>query len=152
VLPITIRSSTAADVLKVLYVVEQTKIIRHKVSQSYPFMNNYILSTFLHAAGVSDNEELFQYVVYDQEKSNGPKQRINLDDENHKSTGIYTPPTSITIHLSKIDIPELRPRLTADKSREKVKGGRYEVGKGHGQERELTKEKERKEKDKKKRK
>lgn len=38
---------------------------------------------------------------------------INLDDNSGKGKNKeYIPPTSLTVHLSKIDIPELRPRGT----------------------------------------
>jgi hypothetical protein len=78
----------------------------------------------------SDDDELYQYVVYDQEKSKGPK-RINLDDPKNKPTANYVPPTNLTIHLSKIDMPELKPRSVSSsiphkstkesKSKERVK-------------------------------
>lgn len=64
-------------------------------------------------AGVA--EELHQYVSYDtaQTKTQGPR-RINLNDPDPKgknpSKDGYTPPESLLIHLSKIDMPELRPR------------------------------------------
>ncbi|KAI0819584.1 hypothetical protein BC628DRAFT_1401730 [Trametes gibbosa] len=96
---VTVRSATAAQVPKVLRVVEETKRLRHK-------------------SGVADDEELYQYVIYDtlndSSKRKGPK-RINLDDPNSKTKGKeltkYAPPTSLTVHLSKIDMPELQPRL-----------------------------------------
>lgn len=61
--------------------------------------------------GLDEEQELSQYVIYDTEKK-GPK-RINLNDPSPSHMS-YSPPTSLKIHLSKIDIPELRPR--ADKS------------------------------------
>ncbi|KAG6910197.1 hypothetical protein DXG01_012332 [Tephrocybe rancida] len=51
-----------------------------------------------------------QYVLYDTEKKKGPR-RIKLDD-NVKPATTYTPPTSLTVHLSKIDMPELQPKPT----------------------------------------
>ncbi|KAI0351868.1 hypothetical protein OH77DRAFT_1438977 [Trametes cingulata] len=85
---------------KVLRVVEETKRLRHK-------------------SGVAEDEELHQYVIYDTHqgspKSKGPK-RINLDDPDPKSKGKdkakYAPPTSLTVHLSKIDMPELQPKVS----------------------------------------
>ncbi|KAG6857431.1 hypothetical protein H0H87_003498 [Tephrocybe sp. NHM501043] len=89
---VTIRSAAAEQVPKVLQVVEQTKRIRHK-------------------AGLSDEAELHQYVAYDTaDKKKGPR-RIKLDDD-VKPTTTYTPPTSLTVHLSKIDMPELQPKPT----------------------------------------
>ncbi|KAJ7497073.1 hypothetical protein FB451DRAFT_1209976 [Mycena latifolia] len=85
---VTILSAGAEQVPKVLQVVEQTKRIRHK-------------------AGLE--EELHQYVLYDTQKQKGPK-RINLDDtDNSKSK--YAPPESLTVHLSKIAMPELQPKV-----------------------------------------
>lgn len=80
---------------KVLQVVEQTKRVRHK-------------------AGVSDEEGLHQYVLYEGSPAlKGPK-RINLDGGAVKGKGKasvdYTPPTSLTVHLSKIPMPELQPK------------------------------------------
>ncbi|KAH8103811.1 hypothetical protein BXZ70DRAFT_922806 [Cristinia sonorae] len=86
---ITLRSFSAQQVPKVLAVVEQMKRIRHK-------------------AGIAETDPLFQYVVYDTPKPKGPK-RINLDDAPPKKG--YTPPTSLSVHLSKIDMPELQPRV-----------------------------------------
>jgi len=70
-------------------VVEQTKRIRHK-------------------AGLE--EELHQYVLYDTQERKGPK-RINLDDTTDKSKNKYVPPENLTVHLSKIAMPELQPRV-----------------------------------------
>ncbi|KAL1743221.1 hypothetical protein HDZ31DRAFT_74988 [Schizophyllum fasciatum] len=88
---ITVRSSDAQHVPKVLQVVEETKRIRHK-------------------AGIYDEDELHQYVVYDAVKSKGPR-RINLDDDSDGRTK-YTPPNSLSVHLSKIPMPELQPKLS----------------------------------------
>ena len=50
-------------------------------------------------------------MVYDAPtgKTKGPK-RINLDDPAPTGAKGYKPPSSLTIHLSKIDMPELRPK------------------------------------------
>ncbi|KAJ6602179.1 hypothetical protein B0H10DRAFT_2167356 [Mycena sp. CBHHK59/15] len=85
---VTILSAEAEQVPKVLQVVEETKRIRHK-------------------AGLED--ELHQYVLYDTQVRKGPK-RINLDDTD-KSKNKYTPPESLTVHLSKIAMPELQPKV-----------------------------------------
>ncbi|THG93284.1 hypothetical protein EW026_g7917 [Hermanssonia centrifuga] len=94
---ITIRSASASEVPKVLQVVEHTKRLRHK-------------------AGLDEEQELYQYVLYNTDKAKGPR-RINLDDR--APTKEYTPPTSLKIHLSKIPVPELRPKaeITPTKSR-----------------------------------
>ncbi|KAJ7755750.1 hypothetical protein DFH07DRAFT_821706 [Mycena maculata] len=92
---VTILSAGADQVPKVLQVVEETKRIRHK-------------------AGLE--EELHQYVLYDTQVRKGPK-RINLDDTD-KTKNKYTPPESLTVHLSKIAMPELQPQaksVTDDK-------------------------------------
>ncbi|KAN0138061.1 hypothetical protein V8E53_003950 [Lactarius tabidus] len=77
---ITVRSASPADVPRVLQVVDQVKRLRHK-------------------------RELNQYVVYDAQPR--APQRIKLDDP---PANTYTPPTSLTVHLSKIPMPELCPR------------------------------------------
>ncbi|EMD38768.1 hypothetical protein CERSUDRAFT_92805 [Gelatoporia subvermispora B] len=103
---ITVRSATAAEVPKVLRVVEETKRLRYK-------------------SGLAEEEELFQYVLYDTEKSQparkGPR-IIKLDDPEPKgksrsgsSSAAYAPPTSLVVHLSKIDMPDLRPRAETHK-------------------------------------
>ncbi|KAG6329856.1 hypothetical protein ID866_9233 [Astraeus odoratus] len=103
---ISVRSMDAAQVPKVLQVVEETKRIRHKAG----------------------DPELHQYVLYDTDKpgQKGPK-IINLDDAvpNGKSKAKeYTPPRSLIVHLSKIDMPELRPRgaLPAKRRKEGTPG------------------------------
>ena len=59
------------------------------------------------------SEELQQYVIYDAQPR-GPH-RIKLDDP---PANVYTPPTSLTVHLSKIPMPELSPRAVAPKGRQ----------------------------------
>ncbi|TFK39976.1 hypothetical protein BDQ12DRAFT_681557 [Crucibulum laeve] len=95
---ITVKSAEALQVPKVLQVVEETKRIRHR-------------------AGLSDDEELHQYVLYDTvETKKGPK-RIVLDDTADKAKNKYKPPESLAVHLSKISMPELQPKATInDKS------------------------------------
>jgi len=85
---VTILSDGADQVPKVLQVVEETKRIRHK-------------------AGLE--EELHQYVLYDTQVRKGPK-RINLDDTSNVKNK-YAPPESLTVHLSKIPMPELQPQV-----------------------------------------
>ncbi|KAJ7668442.1 hypothetical protein DFH06DRAFT_1181689 [Mycena polygramma] len=85
---VTILSDGPDQVPKVLQVVEEIKRIRHK-------------------AGLE--EELHQYVLYDTQVRKGPK-RINLDDTADKSKNKYAPPESLTVHLSKIPMPELQPQ------------------------------------------
>ncbi|KAF8836205.1 hypothetical protein BDN67DRAFT_877726, partial [Paxillus ammoniavirescens] len=85
---ISVRSSDSVQVPKVLQVVEETKRMRHKAG----------------------DPDLHQYVLHDIEKSaqKGSKV-INLDGDG-KGKNKYTPPTRLVVHLSKIDMPELRPR------------------------------------------
>ncbi|THH13744.1 hypothetical protein EW146_g6498 [Bondarzewia mesenterica] len=98
---ISIHASSAVHVPKVLQVVEETKRIRHK-------------------RGLQSETELHQYVVYDNQPSSsrGGPRRIVLDDPRDKwpGKGNYTPPSSLTIHLSKIPMPELEPRPTPNSS------------------------------------
>ncbi|KAH9926333.1 uncharacterized protein BXZ73DRAFT_103014 [Epithele typhae] len=89
---VSVRSASAAEVPKVLRVVEETKRLRHK-------------------SGIAEDVELHQYVIYETEQSRKGPRRINLNDPDPKRDQ-YAPPTSLTIHLSKIDMPELRPRVT----------------------------------------
>ncbi|KAL6299531.1 hypothetical protein BKA93DRAFT_829811 [Sparassis latifolia] len=93
---ITVRSASPAQVPRVLRVVEETKRLRHK-------------------SGVADEEELHQYVVYDTAPAKGLR-RINLDDPAPATKGkAYVPPTSLMVHLSKIDMPELRPPIETNR-------------------------------------
>jgi len=95
---ITVKSAGAEQVPKVLQVVEEAKRLRYK----------------------NGDGELHQYVLYDTEKPKGPR-RINLDDDNNKGKVNYKPPNSLTVHLSKIDMPELQPKPY---SSEKSSGGK----------------------------
>jgi len=83
---------------------------------------------------MDEEGELHQYVIYEQAKPKGPK-IIKLDDPKGKNAEMenYTPPTSLTVHLSKIDMPELKPRATGQGTPDK---------KGKGKEGEKKKEKE----------
>ena len=65
-------------------------------------------------AGMDEEGELHQYVIYEQEKRKGPKV-IKLDDPKGRNADMekYSPPTSLTVHLSKIDMPELKPRTVS---------------------------------------
>ncbi|KAH9990163.1 hypothetical protein BJV77DRAFT_1061040 [Russula vinacea] len=91
---ITVRSASSADVPKVLQVVEHVKRLRHKRE----------------VATGSLSEELHQYVIYDTQPS-ARLQRIKLDDP----PNAYKPPSSLTVHLSKIPMPELRPHPHGDR-------------------------------------
>ncbi|KAM5544437.1 hypothetical protein V8D89_002097 [Ganoderma adspersum] len=99
---ISIRSASQVQVPKVLKVVEETKRLRYK-------------------AGIAEEEELHQYVIYETDKpQRKPPRRINLDNPDSKKgkmkepdIGRYSPPTSLTVHLSKIDMPELQPKPNA---------------------------------------
>lgn len=66
-------------------------------------------------ASNAGDQDLHQYAVYDTKEGTTPSKGpriINLDDTKGKDKMMreYTPPTSLTIHLSKIDMPELLPR------------------------------------------
>lgn len=94
---ITVASASAEHVPKVLQVVEEAKRLRHKNGQ--------------------DDDELYQYVRYDTERQKGPR-RINLDDDKQNKNQ-YKPPSSLTVHLSKIPMPELQPKAQADERKGK---------------------------------
>ncbi|EIN09411.1 hypothetical protein PUNSTDRAFT_85754 [Punctularia strigosozonata HHB-11173 SS5] len=98
---ISIQSSAAEHVSKVLQVVEETKRLRHKAGEE---------------------AELHQYVVYDAAPAAKGPRRINLDDDKGKGKEKYEPPSRLTVHLSKIPMPELQPKPTlAEKERDKAK-------------------------------
>ena len=59
--------------------------------------------------GLDEDEPLHQYVVYEAGKTKGPR-RINLDDPITNANKPYVPPSSLSVHLSKIDMPELQPK------------------------------------------
>ena len=120
---VTIHSSSAADVPKVLQVVEETKRIRHKRGSHHIKHVPHKASTFYaYHLGLACDTALHQYVIYDRPLASslppraGP-QRIVLDDPQAKSKDApkreYSPPGSLTIHLSKIPMPELQPRSTS---------------------------------------
>ena len=103
---ITVRSASSADVPKVLQVVEHVKRLRHKRGDFLP-LHSFLCSLLIISAEVATgslSEELHQYVIYDTQPSTR-LQRIKLDDP----PNAYTPPSSLTVHLSKIPMPELRP-------------------------------------------
>jgi hypothetical protein len=64
--------------------------------------------------GLDEETELHQYVLYDTEKKKGPR-RINLNDDAEEKAK-YAPPSSLIVHLSKIDMPELMPKTTLSSS------------------------------------
>jgi hypothetical protein len=89
---VVIKSASPEMVPKVLSVVEQTKRIRHK----------------------EGDDDIHQYVSYDQDGKKGPRV-IKLDDDTEGSgrhRKEYQPPMSLSVHLSKIPMPELAPRPT----------------------------------------
>lgn len=102
---ITLRSLTPSCVSKVVQVAEATKRTRYKDS------------------GYDDGEELHQYVdmAFDANagkgmaKGKGPRV-INLDDRPSAPASTYQPPNTLTIHLSKIAMPELEPKTNKPKS------------------------------------
>ncbi|KAG8215004.1 hypothetical protein J3R82DRAFT_8410 [Butyriboletus roseoflavus] len=118
---ISVRSSDSNQVPKVLQVVEETKRLRYKAG----------------------DPDLHQYVLHDAKDGVTPPKGpriINLDD--HDGKGKYTPPTSLTVHLSKIDIPELRPRGTPLDRQQNVTRHDQESGKKKEKERKKAKERE----------
>jgi len=123
---ISVRSETMENVPRVLHVVEEIKRLRHK-------------------AGLDEEGELRQYVIYEQAKpkAKGPK-IIRLDDPKGKGPDVedYTPPTSLTVHLSKIDMPELKPRVNSQPPDKNIVKEWEKKEKGKGKEREREKEKE----------
>ncbi|KAJ3493334.1 hypothetical protein NLJ89_g11041 [Agrocybe chaxingu] len=100
ILFISVKSAEAEQVPKVLQVVEETKRIRYK-------------------AGLSEEEQLHQYVLYDQQEQKKGPRIINLDDQPKNK---YEPPKNLTVHLSKISMPELQPKAHGnDKSTKESK-------------------------------
>jgi hypothetical protein len=98
---ITLRSGGPSEVPKVMQVVDAAKRQRHKL-------------------GVADSQELFQYVVHDAAPPSSPKSPgtgpriIKLDDPSSdpskgKQKDGYAPVEHLTVHLSKIPMPELQP-------------------------------------------
>lgn len=70
-------------------------------------------------SGLSEEQDLHQYVVYDTPTRKGPK-RINLNDPSpNRAMDGYTPPSSLSVHLSKIPMPELQPKASATATPEK---------------------------------
>ncbi|KAH8105550.1 hypothetical protein DFH11DRAFT_1644548 [Phellopilus nigrolimitatus] len=121
---VVLLSSSPATVSKVLQIAHQTKRIRHKAGS---------------------NGELFQYVQYDAvqpEAKKGP--RIIKLDGDAGELNKYEPPESLTVHLSKIPMPELQPKA---KGNEKTKG--KEITDKERKRREKAAESERKEREKK---
>ncbi|KAK1222126.1 hypothetical protein PQX77_015054 [Marasmius sp. AFHP31] len=84
---VIVRSQGQEQVQKVVQVVEEIKRLHHKAGEEDP---------------------LHQYVTMDAIEQKGPK-RINLDDQKGKTP--YKPPENIRIHLSKIPLPELQPKV-----------------------------------------
>ena len=64
----------------------------------------------VYRTGLSEDEELHQYVLYDAKSERKGPRRINLDDDKNKSKTRYEPPNSLIIHMSKISMPELQPK------------------------------------------
>src|SRR5882762_7671765 len=96
---ISVRSATVETVPKVLRVVEEIKRLRHKAGRCYMTLSRLILTC---RTGMDEEGELYQYVIYEQAKPKGPKV-IKLDDPKGKNSEMehYTPPTSLTVHISK---------------------------------------------------
>ena len=104
---ITVKCSEPEFVSKVLQIVEETKRIRYKAGK----MNSKHLlvesQLKILISGITDGEELHQYVLYDTQQTKKGPRRINLDDQPKNK---YEPPKDLTVHLSKISMPELQPK------------------------------------------
>jgi hypothetical protein len=134
---ITIRSADPETVPKVLQVAYQTRRLWHKAGSfsCADFAPRRCLLREVPASLIGLPDDLHQYAVYDEQSTKGPK-RINLDDDS-KDVKKYQPPSHLTLHLSKIPMPELQPKATQDgkKKEEKGKG----KGKGKGKKKEERK-------------
>ena len=93
---------------------------------------------------MDEEGELHQYVIYEQAKPKGPK-IIKLDNPKDKNAEMesYTPPTSITVHLSKIDMPELKPRAVSQPPDKNIMKEWDKKGKGKEKEKSAKKDKRR---------
>ena len=104
---------------------------------------------------MDEEGELHQYVIYEQAKSKGPKV-IKLDNPKAKNAEVenYTPPNSVTVHLSKIDMPELKPRAINQPPDKNIMKGwdKKEKEKGKGKEKEKPAKKDKRKEDEKKQK
>lgn len=109
---ITLRSRNTTDVPRVVQVAEATKRLWYKTS--------------------GYDEELHQYVNTGFEGSESETRKgkgrriINLNDPSIPSTSAqptpsYEPPSSLTIHLSKISMPELEPKTKENKPKFVIK-------------------------------
>jgi hypothetical protein len=92
-----------------------------------------------------EDQELYQYVLYDTAVTGqkGPR-RINLDDDKGKGK-TYTPPNSLSVHLSKIPMPELQPKPSVHDKHFKdssQKAGNKADGKGKKDDKDKGKRKE----------
>ena len=119
---VTVRSASAAEVPKVLRVVEETKRLRHKSGIFFSLLEPFSLIDEI-VLGIADEEELHQYVTYDNASNSARSEprprRIKLDDPSpvrgaSQGPKEYTAPNSLMVHLSKIDMPELRPKAEVD--------------------------------------
>ena len=113
---ITLKSAEAIQVPKVLQVVEETKRIRYKAGQlCISFLCSKIIHRLsYHFTGLSEEAELHQYVLYDTREGRKGPRRINLDDDLKNK---YAPPQNLTVHLSKIPMPELQPKIHTNEKR-----------------------------------
>ena len=117
---VTLQSTSAETVPKVLQVAHQTKRLWH------------------HAG---EEQELSQYVHYDKNPTPGKKRIIKLDDDDGKDK--YKPPENLTVYLSKIPMPELQPKAigTSKKQQHEVYDGSKAGDKQKGKNKEKEKEK-----------
>ncbi|KAG8951867.1 hypothetical protein FRC04_005559 [Tulasnella sp. 424] len=85
---IVVRSKTALEVPKVVAVASLVKRLRYK--------------------GGAHDEELHQYAKYEEAAEKKGPRVINLDGPAKEPPKEYKPPTALSIHLSKIPMPELQ--------------------------------------------
>jgi len=121
---ISVRSADENQVSKVLRVAEETKRLWYKAGMSltsaFPRTRSLMLRTD------TGDTDLHQYVLYDTMEgvaSQKGSRIINLNSKERGKNKEYAPPKSLTVHLSKIDMPELRPRGTPPDNRQTTRHG-----------------------------
>jgi hypothetical protein len=108
---VSVKSADAEQVPKVLQVVEETKRIRYKAGNAESSSERNFDHGLPFFKGLDEEEGLHQYVLYDQKEPRKGPRIINLDDEKKNK---YAPPKNLTVHLSKISMPELQPKAAGN--------------------------------------
>ena len=83
------------------------------------FIKSLPYAPHLSVSGLDEEEGLHQYVLYDQKDPKKGPRVINLDDDDKKK---YAPPKNLTVHLSKIAMPELQPPKSPGSNDKNPKG------------------------------